>query len=59
MIVGLIPNFYVVFGAMFLAGIGNMAILIPSNTSLQTVIPDNLIGKVMGAWNTLGGSIAS
>src|SRR5205814_4471399 len=44
-------NFYAALAFMLLAGFGMLLFFSTSNTVLQTIVPDEMRGRVMGIWS--------
>src|SRR5438094_946780 len=50
-------NFYVALGFLFTAGFGMLLFFSTSNTVLQTIVPDEMRGRVMGVWSLVFGAM--
>lgn len=50
-------NFYVAMAFLFLAGFGMLLFFSTSNTVLQTIVPDEMRGRVMGVWSLVFGAM--
>jgi MFS family permease len=50
-------NFYVALGFLFVAGLGMLMFFSTSNTVLQTIVPDEMRGRVMGVWSLVFGAM--
>jgi MFS family permease len=50
-------NFYLALFFMLLAGFGMLLFFATSNTVLQTIVPDNMRGRVMGVWSLVFGAM--
>jgi MFS family permease len=50
-------NFYVALGFLFVAGFGMLLFFSTSNTVLQTIVPDEMRGRVMGVWSLVFGAM--
>ena len=50
-------NFYVALGFLFAAGFGMLLFFSTSNTALQTIVPDEMRGRVMGVWSLIFGAM--
>ena len=50
-------SFYVAFAFLFLAGFGMLLFFSTSNTVLQTIVPDEMRGRVMGVWSLVFGAM--
>src|SRR5690348_5289821 len=48
-------SFYSSLGCLFLAGLGMLLFVATSNTTLQTIVPDEMRGRVMGIWSLVFG----
>src|SRR6201993_360125 len=53
----LIRNFYVALAFLFVAGFGMLLFFSTSNTVLQTIVPDDMRGRVMGVWSLIFGAM--
>ena len=53
----LTSNFYVSLVLLFVSGIGMLLFFSTSNTVLQTIVPDNMRGRVMGVWSLVFGAM--
>jgi MFS family permease len=50
-------NFYVALVFLFVAGFGMLLFFSTSNTVLQTIVPDEMRGRVMGVWALVFGAM--
>src|SRR6266481_87695 len=50
-------NFYVAMAFLFVAGFGMLLFFSTSNTALQTIVPDEMRGRVMGVWSLVFGAM--
>lgn len=50
-------NFYLALLFMLLAGFGMLLFFATSNTVLQTIVPDEMRGRVMGVWSLVFGAM--
>jgi MFS family permease len=50
-------NFYVALAFLLVAGFGMLLFFSTSNTVLQTIVPDEMRGRVMGVWSLVFGSM--
>jgi MFS family permease len=50
-------NFYVALVFLFVAGFGMLLFFSTSNTVLQTIVPDEMRGRVMGVWSLVFGAM--
>jgi MFS family permease len=50
-------NFYVALEFLFVAGFGMLLFFSTSNTVLQTIVPDDMRGRVMGVWSLVFGAM--
>ncbi len=50
-------NFYVALVFLFAAGFGMLLFFSTSNTLLQTIVPDEMRGRVMGVWSLVFGAM--
>jgi MFS family permease len=50
-------NFYVALAFLFIAGFGMLLFFSTSNTALQTIVPDEMRGRVMGVWSLVFGAM--
>lgn len=50
-------NFYVALAFLFIAGFGMLLFFSTSNTVLQTIVPDEMRGRVMGVWSLVFGAM--
>lgn len=50
-------NFYLALGFLFVAGFGMLLFFSTSNTVLQTIVPDEMRGRVMGIWSLVFGAM--
>lgn len=53
----LTSNFYFSLVLLFFSGIGMLLFFSTSNTVLQTIVPDNMRGRVMGVWSLIFGAM--
>lgn len=53
----LTSNFYFSLLLLFFSGIGMLLFFSTSNTVLQTIVPDNMRGRVMGVWSLVFGAM--
>jgi MFS family permease len=56
-IFSLTRNFYVALVFLFIAGFGMLLFFSTSNTVLQTIVPDEMRGRVMGVWALVFGAM--
>ena len=54
---GLTRNFYLALAFLFAAGFGMLLFFSTSNTVLQTIVPDEMRGRVMGVWSLVFGAM--
>jgi len=50
-------NFYLALGFLFIAGFGMLLFFSTTNTALQTIVPDDMRGRVMGVWSLIFGAM--
>ena len=50
-------NFYVALACLIVAGFGMLLFFSTSNTVLQTIVPDEMRGRVMGVWSLVFGAM--
>jgi MFS family permease len=50
-------NFYVALPFLFVAGFGMLLFFSTTNTVLQTIVPDEMRGRVMGVWSLVFGAM--
>jgi MFS family permease len=50
-------SFYVALGCLLVAGFGMLLFFSTSNTVLQTIVPDEMRGRVMGVWSLVFGAM--
>src|SRR5437899_2238094 len=50
-------NFYVALAFLFVAGFGMLLFFSTSNTVLQTIVPDDMRGRVIGVWSLVFGAM--
>jgi MFS family permease len=50
-------NFYLALLFLFVAGFGMLLFFSTSNTVLQTIVPDEMRGRVMGVWSLVFGAM--
>jgi MFS family permease len=50
-------HFYVALAFLFAAGFGMLLFFSTSNTVLQTIVPDEMRGRVMGVWSLVFGAM--
>jgi predicted MFS family arabinose efflux permease len=50
-------NFYVALAFLLIAGFGMLLFFSTSNTVLQTIVPDEMRGRVMGVWSLVFGAM--
>jgi MFS family permease len=50
-------NFYVSLAFLFVAGFGMLLFFSTTNTVLQTIVPDDMRGRVMGVWSLIFGAM--
>src|SRR6266446_5982620 len=50
-------NFYLAFAFLLVAGFGMLLFFSTSNTVLQTIVPDEMRGRVMGVWSLVFGAM--
>jgi MFS family permease len=55
--VSLSRGFYVALAFLFIAGFGMLLFFSTSNTVLQTIVPDEMRGRVMGVWSLVFGAM--
>lgn len=50
-------TFYLALGFLFVAGFGMLLFFSTTNTVLQTIVPDEMRGRVMGVWSLIFGAM--
>lgn len=50
-------NFYTAMALLFVAGFGMLLFFATSNTTLQTIVTDEMRGRVMGVWSLIFGAM--
>jgi MFS family permease len=50
-------NFYVALAFLFIGGFGMLLFFSTTNTVLQTIVPDEMRGRVMGIWSLIFGAM--
>jgi MFS family permease len=50
-------NFYLAMGCLLFSGFGMLLFFSTSNTVLQTIVPDEMRGRVMGFWSLIFGAM--
>jgi predicted MFS family arabinose efflux permease len=50
-------NFNVALAFLFVAGFGMLLFFSTTNTVLQTIVPDEMRGRVMGVWSLIFGAM--
>ncbi len=50
-------NFYLALACLLVAGFGMLLFFSTSNTVLQTIVPDEMRGRVMGVWSLVFGAM--
>ncbi len=50
-------NFWLSLPLLFVAGFGMLLFFSTANTTLQTIVPDNMRGRVMGVWSLVFGAM--
>src|SRR6266480_6192028 len=50
-------NFYLALAFLLIAGFGMLLFFSTSNTVLQTIVPDEMRGRVMGVWSLVFGAM--
>jgi MFS family permease len=50
-------NFYVALAFLFVGGFGMLLFFSTTNTVLQTIVPDEMRGRVMGVWSLIFGAM--
>ena len=50
-------NFQIALGFLFIAGFGMLLFFSTTNTVLQTIVPDDMRGRVMGVWSLIFGAM--
>jgi predicted MFS family arabinose efflux permease len=50
-------NFYAALACLLFAGFGMLLFFSTSNTVLQTIVPDEMRGRVMGVWSLVFGAM--
>jgi MFS family permease len=50
-------SFYIALAFLFVAGFGMLLFFSTSNTVLQTIVPDEMRGRVMGVWSLVFGAM--
>lgn len=57
LVFSLMRNFYAALVFLFIAGFGMLLFFSTSNTVLQTIVPDEMRGRVMGVWALVFGAM--
>ena len=57
LVFSLARNFYLALGFLFIAGFGMLLFFSTTNTVLQTIVPDDMRGRVMGVWSLIFGAM--
>lgn len=55
--IALTRNFYVALAFLVVSGFGMLLFFSTSNTVLQTIVPDDMRGRVMGVWSLIFGAM--
>jgi MFS family permease len=55
--ISLSRNFYIALAFLLVAGFGMLLFFSTSNTVLQTIVPDQMRGRVMGVWSLVFGAM--
>jgi predicted MFS family arabinose efflux permease len=55
--ISLTRNFYLSLAFLLVAGFGMLLFFSTSNTVLQTIVPDEMRGRVMGVWSLVFGTM--
>jgi MFS family permease len=55
--ISLSRNFYIALAFLLVAGFGMLLFFSTSNTVLQTIVPDEMRGRVMGVWSLVFGAM--
>src|SRR5213075_3294934 len=50
-------NFQIALAFLFVAGFGMLLFFSTTNTVLQTIVPDDMRGRVMGVWSLIFGAM--
>jgi MFS family permease len=50
-------NFFAALAFLFVAGFGMLLFFSTTNTALQTIVPDDMRGRVMGLWSLIFGAM--
>jgi len=50
-------NFYLALAFLFIGGFGMLLFFSTTNTVLQTIVPDDMRGRVMGVWSLIFGAM--
>src|SRR5437763_10796187 len=50
-------NFYLALAFLVVSGFGMLLFFSTSNTVLQTIVPDEMRGRVMGVWSLIFGGV--
>src|SRR6058998_1682807 len=57
LVLSLSRNFYAALACLLVAGFGMLLFFSTSNTVLQTIVPDEMRGRVMGVWSLVFGAM--